>query len=88
MIDNSEAWSALVAAARAGDVTATQAFALENVVYRGMRVRDAERSQGSPYFLVESVSQGVALVLATLVAQQPESDMGVLAQAVLDEVVR
>lgn len=88
MNDNSEAWSALVAAARSGDVTALQAFELEQVVYRGMRERESERAHGSPYFLVESVSTGVALVLGTLAAQQPDSDLGVLARAVLDEVVR
>lgn len=84
MNDNSEAWSALVAAARSGDAVATQAFALEQVVYRGMR----SRNPSDAYFRAESVSTGVALVLGMLAAQQPDSDLGVLARAVLDEVVR
>lgn len=85
---NDDAWKTLVAAARTGDAVATQAFELEAVVYRGVRERDSERAHGRLYGRVESISQGVALILGTLASQEPESDLGVLARAVLDEVVR
>ena len=87
MKDCSDAWSALVAAARAGDPVATQAFELESVVYKGLVSRD-DVDRPRAYMYRESISQGVALVLGTLAAQQPDSDLGIMAQAVLDEVVR
>lgn len=83
MNDNSEAWSALVAAARSGDAIATQAFLLEGVVYRGIKER-----AWPEHWRVDAASQGVALVLATLASQQPDSDLGLMAQAVLDDVLR